>query len=130
MPQQLEEDLSEANNLIKLEKERSDRMIAQLNDWKAELKKLYWDEAQVWFRTHSKNHIRIIEEIESFYILLKSGLTGFPVFRSTDNPHLGNPVFPLDSSPFLCNFVPWQPDYFFQMDRSEDCKVPVGRSRN
>ena len=57
----LEEDLSESKNLIKLEKERSDRMIAQLNDWKAELEKPRWDEAQVWFRTHSKNHIRIIE---------------------------------------------------------------------
>ena len=57
----LEEDLSESNNLIKLEKERSDRMIAQLNDWKAELEKPRWDEAQVWFRTHSQNHIQIIE---------------------------------------------------------------------
>ena len=57
----LEEDLSESNNLIKSEKERSDQMIAQLNDWKAELEKPRWDEAQVWFRTHSKNHIRIIE---------------------------------------------------------------------
>ena len=58
----LEEDLSESNNLIKSEKERSDQMITQLNDWKAELEKPRWDEAQVWFRTHSKNHIRIIEE--------------------------------------------------------------------
>ena len=57
----LEEDLSESNNLIKLEKKRSDQMIAQLNKWKAELEKPRWDEAQVWFRTHSKNHIRIIE---------------------------------------------------------------------
>jgi len=44
-----------------LEKKRSDKMIAQLNNWKAELEKPRWDEAQVWFRTHSKNHIRIIE---------------------------------------------------------------------
>ena len=57
----LEEDLSESKNLIKLEKKRSDHMIAQLNNWKAELEKPRWDEAQVWFRTHSKNHIRIIE---------------------------------------------------------------------
>ena len=57
----LEEDLSETNNLIKIEKKRSDQMIAQLNNWKAELEKPRWDEAQVWFRTHSKNHIRIIE---------------------------------------------------------------------
>ena len=57
----LEEDLSESNNLIQSEKKRSDRMIAKLNDWKAVLEKPRWDEAQVWFRTHSKNHIRIIE---------------------------------------------------------------------
>ena len=57
----LEEDLSESNNLIQSEKKRSDRMIAKLNDWKAGLEKPRWDEAQVWFRTHSKNHIRIIE---------------------------------------------------------------------
>ena len=57
----LEENLSESKNLIKLEKKRSDRMITQLNDWKAGLEKPRWDEAQVWFRTHSKNHIRIIE---------------------------------------------------------------------
>ena len=57
----LEEDLSESKNLIQSEKKRSDRMIAKLNDWKAGLEKPRWDEAQVWFRTHSKNHIRIIE---------------------------------------------------------------------
>ena len=57
----LEEDLSESKNLIEPEKKRSDHMIAQLNNWKAELEKPRWDEAQVWFRTHSKNHIRIIE---------------------------------------------------------------------
>jgi arylsulfatase A-like enzyme len=57
----LEKDLGESQNLIKSEKKRSDRMIALLNDWKAELEKPRWDEAQVWFRTHSKNHIRIIE---------------------------------------------------------------------
>ena len=57
----LEEDLSESNNLIQSEKKRSEQMIAQLKDWKAELEKPRWDEAQVWFRTHSKNHIRIIE---------------------------------------------------------------------
>jgi len=57
----LDKDLSESNNLIKSEKKRSDQMITQLNNWKAELEKPRWDEAQVWFRTHSKNHIRIIE---------------------------------------------------------------------
>ena len=57
----LEEDLSESKNLIKLEKKRSDQMIAQLNNWKAKLEKPRWDEAQIWFRTHSQNHIQIIE---------------------------------------------------------------------
>ena len=57
----LEEDLSETKNLIKLEKKRSVKMIAQLNNWKAELEKPRWDEAEVWFRSHSKNHIRIIQ---------------------------------------------------------------------
>ena len=57
----LDKDLSESNNLIKSEKKRSDQMITQLNNWKAGLEKPRWDEAQVWFRTHSKNHIRIIE---------------------------------------------------------------------
>ena len=57
----LEKDLSESKNLIKSEQKRSEQMIAQLNDWKAELERPRWDEAEVWFRTHSKNHIRIIK---------------------------------------------------------------------
>ena len=36
-------------------------MIQKLNAWKSELEKPRWGEAEVWFRTHSKNHIRIIE---------------------------------------------------------------------
>ena len=57
----LEQDLSESKNLIQSEKKRSEQMITQLNDWKAQLEKPRWDEAEAWFRTHSKNHIRIIE---------------------------------------------------------------------
>lgn len=57
----LNKDLSESKNLIKPEKKRAEQMIAQLNEWKAGLEKPRWDEAEVWFRTHSKNHIRIIE---------------------------------------------------------------------
>ena len=57
----LEKDLGESKNLIQSEKKRSEQMINQLNDWKAGLEKPRWDEAEVWFRTHSKNHIRIIE---------------------------------------------------------------------
>jgi len=57
----LEQDLGESKNLIQSEKKRSEQMITQLNNWKAGLEKPRWDEAEVWFRTHSKNHIRIIE---------------------------------------------------------------------
>ena len=57
----LKKDIGESQNLIHAQKRRSEKMIAQLKDWKAELEKPRWDEAQVWFRTHSKNHIRIIE---------------------------------------------------------------------
>jgi arylsulfatase A-like enzyme len=57
----LEKDLSESTNLIHTQKRRSEKMIAQLKGWKAELAKPRWDEAQVWFRTHSENHIQIIE---------------------------------------------------------------------
>ena len=57
----LKKDIGESQNLIDAQKRRSEKMIAQLKDWKAELEKPRWDEAQVWFRTHSKNHIRIIE---------------------------------------------------------------------
>ena len=57
----LERDLSESKNLIKTQAKRAKQMIAQLNDWKVGLEKPRWDEAELWFRTHSKNHIRIIE---------------------------------------------------------------------
>jgi arylsulfatase A-like enzyme len=57
----LDKDLPESKNLIKSEKKRAKQMISQLNDWKSGLEKPRWKEAEVWFRTHSKNHIRIIE---------------------------------------------------------------------
>jgi hypothetical protein len=57
----LDKDLSESKNLIKSEKKRGEKMITQLNEWKARLEKPRWGEAEVWFRTHSKNHVRIIE---------------------------------------------------------------------
>ena len=57
----LDKDLPESKNLIKSEKKRAEEMIGQLNAWKSELEKPRWGEAEVWFRTHSKNHIRIIE---------------------------------------------------------------------
>ena len=57
----LDQDLSESKNLIKSEKKRSGQMITQLNEWKEGLEKPRWSEAEVWFRTHRKNHLRIIE---------------------------------------------------------------------
>ncbi len=57
----LDQDLSESKNLIKSEKKRSQQMITQLNEWKDGLEKPRWSEAEVWFRAHSKNHLRIIE---------------------------------------------------------------------
>jgi arylsulfatase A-like enzyme len=57
----LDKDLAESKNLIKAENQRAQNMIQKLNDWKSELEEPRWGEAEVWFRTHSKNHIRIIE---------------------------------------------------------------------
>ena len=57
----LDQDLGESKNLIKSKTNRAEQMIAQLKDWKSEMEKPRWGEAEVWFRTHSKNHIRIIE---------------------------------------------------------------------
>ena len=57
----LGKDLAESKNLIKTEGKRAGKMIAKLKEWKAGLEKPRWGEAEVWFRTHSKNHIRIIE---------------------------------------------------------------------
>ena len=36
-------------------------MTADLNGWKNELAQPQWSEAKQWFKTHSKNHIKIIE---------------------------------------------------------------------
>lgn len=57
----LTDDLSESKNLIKSKNGRAEKMIRKLNDWKAELEQPRWGEAEIWFRTHSKNHIQIIE---------------------------------------------------------------------
>ena len=57
----LDKDLAESKNLIKAENQRAQNMIQKLNDWKSELEEPRWGEAEVWFRTHSKNHIRIVE---------------------------------------------------------------------
>ncbi len=57
----LADDLSESKNLIQSNQGRAEKMIRELDDWKAELEQPRWGEAEIWFRTHSKNHIRIIE---------------------------------------------------------------------
>ncbi len=58
----LEKDQSETNNLAESMPERVESMSKQLDQWKAEMEEPRWGEAEVWFRTHSKNHIRIIEQ--------------------------------------------------------------------
>lgn len=57
----LDKDLGEKNNLAKLDPKRVEAMTHDMNQWKSELAKPLWTEANVWFRVHSKNHIRIIE---------------------------------------------------------------------
>lgn len=36
-------------------------MSKDLNNWKSQMMKPLWGEAQRWFTIHSKNHIRLIE---------------------------------------------------------------------
>ena len=57
----LDDDLREQHNLAKDMPARVESMSRQLNDWKATLMEPLWGEAKVWFKVHSKNHIRIIE---------------------------------------------------------------------
>jgi arylsulfatase A-like enzyme len=57
----LDDDLSEKNNLAKQYPDRVDSMTKDLNAWKAEMAEPLWGEGEVWFKTHSKNHVRIIE---------------------------------------------------------------------
>ncbi|MGB7324252.1 MAG: sulfatase [Rubripirellula sp.] len=57
----LDDDLSERHNLAASEPERVAAMTEELNQWKTELPDPQWSEGKVWFMTHSKNHIRIIE---------------------------------------------------------------------
>ncbi|MDB4459088.1 sulfatase [bacterium] len=57
----LENDLGERHNLVTAEPARVSRMTADMNQWKSELVEPQWSEAIRWFKTHSKNHIKIIE---------------------------------------------------------------------
>ncbi|MDG1874033.1 MAG: sulfatase [Mariniblastus sp.] len=57
----LDRDPRELKNLANTEKQRLEEMKLSLNSWKAEMIEPQWSENKVWFKTHSKNHIRIIE---------------------------------------------------------------------
>jgi len=57
----LDEDLSEKQNLSSRHPDRVKMMAEELNIWKSQLCKPLWTENERWFRVHSKNHIRIIE---------------------------------------------------------------------
>ena len=57
----LANDLVEANNVSDDEPEKLDSMKRRMTQWKSLMEQPRWGEAEQWFRTHSKNHIRIIE---------------------------------------------------------------------
>lgn len=57
----LDDDLGELHNVAPQEPTRLAAMTAKLNAWKSEMAEPLWGEAEQWFRTHSKNHIRLIE---------------------------------------------------------------------
>lgn len=57
----LDNDPSERRDLSKTNLARVASMTADLNAWKNELAEPQWSEAIKWFKTHSQNHIRIIE---------------------------------------------------------------------
>jgi hypothetical protein len=60
----LADDLGESRNLVAENPQRVEVMKRDLGRWKSTLEEPRWREAEVWFRTHSKNHIRIIEAQE------------------------------------------------------------------
>lgn len=57
----LDDDLSEKQNLSARHPDRKKIMAEELNSWKSQLCEPLWTENERWFRVHSKNHIRIIE---------------------------------------------------------------------
>lgn len=57
----LNDDLGESQNLAAAMPDRVESMSRQLNEWKSSLMEPLWGEGQVWFKVHSKNHIRLIE---------------------------------------------------------------------
>ena len=57
----LDEDLREMKNLVEIHPDRVASMTRDLDGWKEGLMRPLWSEGDIWFKTHSKNHIRIIE---------------------------------------------------------------------
>jgi arylsulfatase A-like enzyme len=57
----LDDDPTERNNLAKTNPTRVTSMTVDLNNWKSELAEPQWSEHIRWFKTHSENHIKIIE---------------------------------------------------------------------
>ena len=57
----LDDDLSEKQNLSSRYPDRVKMMAEELNSWKSQLCEPLWTENERWFRVHSKNHVRIIE---------------------------------------------------------------------
>ncbi|MFN3193988.1 MAG: sulfatase-like hydrolase/transferase [Aureliella sp.] len=57
----LDDDLSEKQNVAEKHPDRVNSMTQDLNLWKSRLMKPLWGENERWFRIHSRNHIRIIE---------------------------------------------------------------------
>ena len=61
----LDEDLREMKNLVEIHPDRVASMTRDLNGWKEGLMQPLWSEGDIWFKTHSKNHIRIIEGMDA-----------------------------------------------------------------
>ncbi len=57
----LDEDIEEQYNLASLQPERVAAMSKQLTAWKTEMAQPLWGEDERWFKVHSQNHIRLIE---------------------------------------------------------------------
>ncbi|WP_419189060.1 sulfatase-like hydrolase/transferase [Stieleria marina] len=57
----LDDDLAESKNLADAHPDRLNSMKNRMVTWKEGMQEPRWGEAEQWFKTHSKNHIRIIE---------------------------------------------------------------------
>lgn len=61
----LDDDLGEKRNLAVRHPDRVKTMTEELDAWKSQMIKPLWTENEKWFRVHSQNHIRIIENLDS-----------------------------------------------------------------